>query len=491
MKIYHRWIAAAAALAALQLPLNISAAAQTDTGRTTNMTQFYDNWKARYLVQNTYVTDETQYYVYYSNEHYSGNGSVAVTVSEAHGYGMLITASMAAYDPQAQELFDGMVRYYQAHPSEIGKHLMAWQQSDNGSALVEEDGADSASDGDMDIAYALLLADTVWGSDGAYNYHDMAISVLHDIMEYEVNHNTWTINLGDWAHWEEEGDQYYGATRSSDFFLQYYPVFAEVTGDDNWMKVYDSTNAIIDSVVEQYGTGLLPDFLIPNENGGYMPAPKNFLEDVTDGQYAYNSCRTPWRIGMDYLVNKNATAKKCLDAMNTFIINKTGGDPWEIRAGYTLDGTATQDYDDLCFTAPFLIAAKCGTDTDWENELRDCILEYGDDVYYGDTIKMLCLIADADAWIVPEKQPDQTETTAETTTETSEETTTETTAVPQNTLGDINLDGQTTLADIVLLLQYLLGNETLSQEQTVRADMQQDGIVNGMDLAVLRQTLVQ
>ena len=60
-----------------------------------------------------------------------------VTVSEAHGYGMLIAVSMADYDSEAKDLFDGMVRYYLAHPSQIGSHLMAWQQSDTGSALLK------------------------------------------------------------------------------------------------------------------------------------------------------------------------------------------------------------------------------------------------------------------------------------------------------------------------------------------------------------------
>ena len=104
-----------------------------DYGQDSDMTAFYQEWKSKYVRQNPYVTDETQYYVYYSEDTYSGGEPVPVTVSEAHGYGMLIAVSMADYDPDARAIFDGMVRYYQAHPSEIGLHLMAWQQSDNGS----------------------------------------------------------------------------------------------------------------------------------------------------------------------------------------------------------------------------------------------------------------------------------------------------------------------------------------------------------------------
>jgi len=148
---------------------------------------FYDYWKEKYLVQNPYTT-ETQYYVFYGDQTYTQAGyEVPVTVSEAHGYGMLIATSMAEYDTEAKEIFDGMFRYYKDHLSEIGPNLMAWQQSDNGKALVNSNGADSATDGDLDIAYALLMADSIWGSDGEFDYKETAIAVINDIMEYEVN----------------------------------------------------------------------------------------------------------------------------------------------------------------------------------------------------------------------------------------------------------------------------------------------------------------
>ena len=176
---------------------------------------FYDYWKNNYLIQNLYTTNESQYYVFYGDQTYEQAGyEVPVTVSEAHGYGMLIAVSMAEYDTDAKEIFDGMYRYYRSHLSEIGPNLMAWQQSDNGNAIVNSNGADSATDGDLDIAYALLMADSVWGSDGEINYKQTAITVINDIMEYEVNQKDWIFRLGDWAYWSDEVDKYYSATRS-------------------------------------------------------------------------------------------------------------------------------------------------------------------------------------------------------------------------------------------------------------------------------------
>lgn len=371
-----------------------------DSSLSDDTIDFYYQWKDKYLIKNPYTT-ENQYYIQYSKENYEQTQSeVAVTVSEAHGYGMLAAACMSEYDREAKSIFDGMYNYYRAHLNNIGPNLMAWQQNDNGSEIINASGADSATDGDMDIAYSLLIADKIWGSNGNINYKDSAISLINDIMTYEVNKTDWTLQLGDWVSDSDGDDKYYSATRSSDFIVQYMPIFAKVTGDERWTKVYNSTYDIINSFVSEYGTGLLPDFFI-KDNGKFVPAPPDFLESEHDGDFSYNSCRTPWRISMDYLYGHNSDALAFAETLNSFIQNSTDKNPKNIKAGYTLSGTSYEDYNDLCFTAPFLISAACEGKNKWHDVLRENILDYGDDVYYGDTIKLLCLIADDNGWIVP------------------------------------------------------------------------------------------
>lgn len=429
---------------------------------TEETTRFYDQWKSKYLVKNKYVTTEDQYYVLYSE------GTSEVTVSEAHGYGMLIAASMAEYDDEAKNIFDGMYNFYKAHPSSIGPNLMSWQQSDNGSAIVESSpDSDSATDGDMDIAYALLMADKVWGSNGEINYRQAAIDVINDIMTYEVNKEDWILQLGDWVYWSEPGDQYYSATRASDFIMQYLPVYAEVTGDDRWMNVYNSTYDIINSITDEYDTGILPDFIIKdNATGKFIPAPPNYLESDYDGYYYYNSCRTPWRISMDYLINGNEDALKLATKLNAFITKSTNSDPWEIMAGYKLDGTPIEDYNDLCFTAPFLISAACGDDEEWHSEVRDVVVNYGDDVYFGDTIKMLCLIVDDGCWIVPGASVE-----------------------PPVVLGDVNADGKFSIADIIMLQKWLVNAGEINDLKA--GELSQDDKVNVVDLYIMKQMLLE
>ncbi|MBO5103852.1 MAG: hypothetical protein J6B74_02165 [Ruminococcus sp.] len=466
MHILKRTTAFLFALVSMATMNGMCAVAGGEKGIFTDETvEFYNYWKERYVVQDTYVTDEKQYYVWYSDEEYSDNNTgIEVTVSEAQGYGMLIAASMAEYDIYAKDIFDGMYRYYRSHLSEIGPNLMAWQQQDNGTAIVNVSGADSATDGDMDIAYSLLIADSVWGSDEGIDYKQSAIDIINDIMKYEVNKTDWVLQLGDWAYYTDESDVNYSATRASDFIMQYMPVFAEVTGDERWLNVYDSTYRIIDSIVDEYNTGILPDFIVKDsETGKFIPSPPNFLESEYDGYYYYNSCRTPWRIGMDYLINKNSSAKKFSDTITSFISKATNGDPSEIKAGYKLDGTPVEDYDDLCFIAPFMITSAYDDDKTWHDAVRDTVLNYGEDVYFGDTIKMLCLMVDDGGWIVPEYRQESVE-------------------------GDVNSDGEFSVADVVSMQKYILGTESLKDLKA--GDVNKDGYADSFDLSLMKKMII-
>lgn len=62
---------------------------------TADMQNYYTAWKETYLRKNSYTVEE-QYYVFYGEQTYTqANTAVPVTVSEAHGYGMLIETNAA------------------------------------------------------------------------------------------------------------------------------------------------------------------------------------------------------------------------------------------------------------------------------------------------------------------------------------------------------------------------------------------------------------
>ncbi len=55
--------------------------------------------------------------------------------------------------------------------------------------------------------------------------------------------------------------------------------------------------------------------------------------------------------------------------------------------------------------------------------------------------------------------------------------------------GDVNCDGTVSVADIVLLQKYLLGDAELTTEAFYNADINQDNALNGMDLSALRANI--
>ncbi|WP_082651251.1 glycosyl hydrolase family 8 [Paenibacillus etheri] len=372
--------------------------------------RLYNEWKTKYLKQNPYQSD--QYYVWYSDGDWFENNEI--TVSEAHGYGMLITALLAGHDPEAKKYFDGMYRYFRAHPSEINPDLMAWQQADTGTEIIDINGVDSATDGDMDIAYALLLADSQWGSSGEINYLSQAKKVINAIMKSDVNHSEWTLKLADWV---SDNDPMFGnATRPSDFMLQHLKDFKNVSGDANWDRVADKTYNIINSLYENYSpkAGLLPDFVYKdNADGKYKPVSQKkwdtpdgyFLESENDGDYNYNSSRIPWRIGTDYLLTGDTRAKGQLGALNRWIRTMADNDPNKILAGYKLDGSAAlNDYADISFSAPMMVSAMIdSSNQEWLNKLWDhnAAVSTEDDLYFGNNLRLLSMIVVSGNWWTP------------------------------------------------------------------------------------------
>lgn len=267
-------------------------------------------------------------------------------VAEAQGYGLELTALMAGADPAAQASFDGILKYVLAHPSSINSGLLAAEQN---SSFESVNGSDSATDGDLAIAYGLLLADKQWGSAGTYNYKQLAVARINAIKAGEMDPNTKLPTLGDW---NTPGDSLYNSTRPSDFMIDHFRAFKAATNDPFWDQVVAATQNLLTQQQNTYApsTGIIADFVV-NTNTTPTPAPANFLEGKTDGQYSYNAVRVPWHIGADAVVYGDVTSKAQAQKITAWFRTKTGDDPSKIVSGYKLDGTATVSYLDPEFVA--------------------------------------------------------------------------------------------------------------------------------------------
>jgi len=349
---------------------------------------FYSTWKQRYLKP---ACRSGEYRI-------KADTGDAYTVSEGQGYGMLITVMMAGNDPQAQTYFDGLHRYNRGHPSNNDVDLLAWAQDVNCNNVV---GADSATDGDLDIAYALLLADLQWGSGGAINYASEARRVIAAIRRSNVHPTSKLVNLGDWV--DSSSPSYYNATRSSDWMLGHFRAFGAKLGDSYWTGVLDAHQNLITRMQSSYApnTGLLPDFIV-NTNTTPKPAAAGFLEGDHDGHYSWNAGRVPWRIGIDAAVSGDTRSRAAARKLSVWIRGKAGNNPNNVKAGYKLDGTVIDNYNEVFFTAPFAVAATVDPDAQaWLDKLWTYMASGAPGDYYGDSVKLLSMLAVSNNWLKP------------------------------------------------------------------------------------------
>ncbi|MDB5023076.1 MAG: beta-glucanase [Mucilaginibacter sp.] len=342
---------------------------------------FYTQWKKRYIKPGCHPGE---YFIWFERK---GNKQC---VSEGQGYGMLISVQMAGADPSAKSIYDGLYHYYKAHP---GNHpfLMAWAQNRN----CRDVDKSSAADGDMDIAYSLLLANTQWGSKGNINYLKEANNLIGAIMQYEINPQTYSVLLSDAIEYDSK--DYYD-TRSSDFMPDHFKAFSRATHDYRWTKV-TNLNYRLFSILQKKSSpdaGLIPDFIVHLDKKA-QPAPPDFLESPYDGYYNYNACRVPWRIATDYLLTGDKRSKIIVGKINSWIRGTTKNKPDNISAGYTLAGNDIKNryFEALSFIGPFAVSAMVDKkNQQWLNDVWDYLVNFKlkDYDYYDNSIKLQNMI---------------------------------------------------------------------------------------------------
>lgn len=312
-------------------------------------------------------------------------------VAEAQGYGMVIVATMAGADPDAKRIFDGFVKWKIDHPSVINPDLLAAEQDDSCRSV---NGSDAATDGDLDVAYGLLLADKQWGSTGTYNYRQLAIKVINAIKASEINPSTKLLRPGDWA---DTSDPRYYVTRSSDWMADHFRAFRKVTGDSAWDTIRTAHQNLITTMQQKYApnTGLLPDFVENTNSTPRPPAGKVLEDELGDGKYWWNACRVPWRIGADAVTSGDSTSLVAARKLNTWVKAKTGGDPGAIRVGYQLNGTQLTSQVSAAYFAPFAVAAttdpgsQAWLDALWHKMVQTPI---GGEDYFASSIQLQVMI---------------------------------------------------------------------------------------------------
>ncbi len=360
--------------------------------------QLYTSWKANFLRAGC---GTGRYYVYMGPQPAISEGT-PISVSEGQGYGMMIVALMAGYDPNAQTIFNGLYHFYRDHPTLHSPYLMAWRQL---ASCKSSSDANSATDGDVAIAHALLLAHRQWGSNGSVNYYAAAMNILKAIRKYEIQPSTNLPQMGDWV--DPSYPSEYNAVRTSDITPHEFKQFYWASNDYGWWATVDRSYKLLNKLQATYApvTALFPDFAT-NTNTTPQPAPTNFVGDYFAGHYYFNACRIPWHLATDYLLLGDPNAYKILTKMEDWVSGSTGNNIYALYAGYKLDGSPINYYNYVCFTGAFGTAAMINgkyqllLNSIWNDLAQTTTVDTVSDSY-GWTLHLIYMIVMSGNWWAP------------------------------------------------------------------------------------------
>lgn len=256
------------------------------------------------------------------------------TVSEGIAYGMLLAVYM---DDQA--LFDDLWQYEQKWlDGQTG--LMNWYINAAGTGLGQNpSGAGPATDADEDMAIALVMADKQWGGQGKLGkkYIDIAKGQISAVWNHEVHDYKYL------KPWPANG---LPAVNLSYFAPAFYKVFAKIdtANANNWKNLtdamYDVLGKTLNANNKNASNGLVPAWsnLDGTPNGGAFGT-----GGASPTNYQYDSCRMPFRIGLDYCWFGDTRAKDYVAKTSSFFSSTVGG-ATKIVDGYGLDGTPQPQY---------------------------------------------------------------------------------------------------------------------------------------------------
>ena len=246
----------------------------------------------------------------------SPNDSAEMTVSEGVAYGMLIMVYMSSTQADYQSEFDKLYAFWNKYAKSSGG--MNWHvNTQNGKV---DDG--TATDADLDVAVALIMAAKQWGND---QYMTKAKSLISWIKSNDMESDG-RVKAG--SNWNP-------ALNASYVFPAAFQLFYDVTNDSFW-KTAITTNLDHISKCQNSTTGLMPDWCSwsdhkPTNAGQVSGGSGGFYDDAT---------RTPWRMAWGYYWYGIKEAKSVNDKILPWLEKSTFGNANLIWPGYSLTGSS-------------------------------------------------------------------------------------------------------------------------------------------------------
>jgi endo-1,4-beta-D-glucanase Y len=286
--------------------------------------------------------------------------------SEGIGYGLLMAVMM-----DDQSTFD--ILYEAAHEFMLDDSgLFHWLTNNRG----DISGSGSATDGDQDIAAALIFAQAlvqrgVWQQHDSLPYSDRAAELLEAIYDYEIIDGQYI----------QPGDQFGGEgqeiTNLSYFSPAWYRLFNAFENSRRWTAVIDQG---YESLLSTAGSerGLAPDWSTADGEPAYdfCDAVGRSRDSCSFDLY-YDAIRVPWRIGLDCLWFNESRACDWTQRSVRFLRSQPDS---TFARMYDMQGSPIVDYQDVAMVGMWLSAACAASDQEMIARLQNRMLELSPNV---------------------------------------------------------------------------------------------------------------
>ncbi len=254
-----------------------------------------------------------------------------ITTSEGQSYAML-----RAVWQDDKETFDKSWQWTKDNLWKSNK-LFSWLfgKKEDGSygILTEIGGNNSATDGDADIAMALLFAYARWGDSTYLLEADSIIKAIWNESVVMINNKPY-ITSNDIEQYNPNS-----VLLNPSYYAPYaYRMFAIIDKANDWQGVIDTSYEIIIKssafpLDKEEGVGIPPDWVILDRNTRLLSAPQS--SDITTN-YSFDAHRVMWRLYLDYLWYKDSRAKSYLEK-NKFLLSIWNSEK-DIYNTYSHDG---------------------------------------------------------------------------------------------------------------------------------------------------------
>ncbi len=256
----------------------------------------------------------------YQNHFIHANGRVVRphnqhdSVSEGQAYALLLAV---AFDDQFRfhQVLDWTERNL-SRSERFGDRLLAWHW-EVGKGVTDWN---SATDAEVDIALALLLASQRWKD---HKYREKAERILQDILELE------TQVIGEYRYllpgnWGRNDDPV--LINPSYFSPAHFRLFFQVTGDKRWQEVLQTTYLLLRRLPLEKALGvrqgLVPDWIGVDREQNLLPV------EGYPARATWDAVRMPWRVALDVLWANDPHGREYLQHVVEFFTQE-----WEQRDG--------------------------------------------------------------------------------------------------------------------------------------------------------------